>query len=291
MKTLPQGSINGKLRITEQGETIERKYAHKVNAAYNLELMLASVTAQTLLHKHFPGENDLVAELFHKLGERGRDFYRELIGDSDFIRFFAEATPIDVIESSKIGSRPARRTGKRTMEDLRAIPWVFSWSQSRFNITSWYGVGSTLKEMQTKNTPEYEQLGKLVKYHPFVRYVVTNLDSSLAATDERIMAKYADLVEDPAIRDRMMGKIMAELSLTREMLSDLLKKPFQERRKNHYFSTLLRAEALNHLHEAQIELLRKWRNSRSKQLPGEDEHLFALLQCVNAIANALGSTG
>ncbi len=291
VKTLPQGSINGKLRVTEQGETIERKYAHKVNAAYNLELMLASVTAQTLLHKHFSAENDAVAELFHKLGERGRDFYRELIGDPDFIRFFAEATPIDVIESSKIGSRPARRTGKRTMDDLRAIPWVFSWSQSRFNITSWYGVGSTLKEMQTQNAPEYEQLGKLVKYHPFVRYVITNLDSSLAATDEGIMDKYADLVEDPAIRDQMMSKIKQELSLTRDMLSDLLQKPFQERRKNHYFSTLLRAEALNHLHEAQIELLRKWRNSRSKQLPGEDDHLFALLQCVNAIANALGSTG
>ncbi len=291
VKTLPQGSINGKLRVTEQGETIERKYAHKVNAAYNLELMLASVTAQTLLHKHFPAESDVVSGLFHRLGERGRDFYRDLIGDPDFIRFFAEATPIDVIESSKIGSRPARRTGKRTIEDLRAIPWVFSWSQSRFNITSWYGVGSTLKEMQTQNSPEYEQLGKLVKYHPFVRYVITNLDSSLAATDEGIMAKYATLVEDPGIRDRMMSKITRELTLTRDMLSDLLQKPFQERRKNHYFSTLLRAEALNHLHEAQIELLRKWRNSRSKQLPGEDDYLFALLQCVNAIANALGSTG
>ena len=136
-----------------------------------------------------------------------------------------------------------------------------------------------------------EQLGKLVKFHPFVRYVITNLDSSLAATDEGIMDKYADLVENPAIRDRMMSKIKQELSLTRDMLSDLLQKPFQERRKNHYFSTLLRAEALNHLHEAQMELLRKWRNSRSKQLPGEDDHLFALLQCVNAIANALGSTG
>mgnify|MGYP000023553338 CR=1 FL=1 len=291
VKTLPQGSISGKFRVTEQGETIERKYAHKVNAAYNLELMLASVTAQTLLHKHFPAENDAVAELFHKLGERGRDFYRELIGDPDFIRFFAEATPIDVIESSKIGSRPARRTGKRTIEDLRAIPWVFSWSQSRFNITSWYGVGSTLKELQTESAPEYDQLCKLMKYDPFVRYVITNLDSSLAATDETIMEKYAGLVEDPVIRDRMMGKIMQELTLTRSMLSDLLQKPFRERRKNHYFSTLLRAEALNHLHEAQIELLRKWRHSRSKQLPGEDEHLFALLQCVNAIANALGSTG
>ncbi|WP_430971900.1 phosphoenolpyruvate carboxylase [Sunxiuqinia rutila] len=291
IKTLPLGSINGNLRVTEQGETIERKYAHKVNAAYNLELMLASVTAQSLLHKHFPEENEEVAGLFHQLGERGRTFYRELIGDPDFIRFFAEATPIDVIESSKIGSRPARRTGKRSMDDLRAIPWVFSWSQSRFNITSWYGVGSTLKELQTQKSEEYDKLCRLVAYDPFVRYVITNLDSSLASTDEKIMDKYASLVEDAAIRERLMGRIKQELSLTREMLSDLLQKPIYERRKNHYFSTLLRAEALNNLHEAQIQLLRKWRTSRSKQLPEEKDHLFALLQCVNAIANALGSTG
>ena len=291
VKTLPHGSINGKLRVTEQGETIERKYAHKVNAAYNLELMLASVTTQTILHKYDPSENVEVAEMFNKLGERGRAFYLELIDDPDFIRFFAEATPIDVIESSKIGSRPARRTGKRTMEDLRAIPWVFSWAQSRFNITSWYGVGSTLSEMKTEQTTAYEQLLELVKYDPFVRYVMTNLDSSLAATDERIMEKYAALVEDATIREKLMTKIRRELQLTREMLSDLLRRPFKERRKNHYYSTLLRAEALENLHEAQIKLLKKWRTSRSQQSPDEDDYLFALLQCVNAIANALGSTG
>ncbi len=291
VKSLPTQAINGKLRITEQGETIERKYAHKVNAAYNLELMLASVTAQTLLNKYFPDEGEEVADLFNTLGMRGREHYRKLIDNPDFIRFFAEATPIDVIESSKIGSRPARRTGKRTMDDLRAIPWVFSWAQSRFNITSWYGVGSTLKELKEQNSPEYAKLLKLVKYEPFVRYVMTNLDSSLASTDESVMAKYASLVEDETIRKRLMKIIQNELDLTKEMLADLLQMPFQERRKNHYYSTLLRAEALEGLHEAQVQLLRKWRTSRNQQLEKEDEYLFALLQCVNAIANALGSTG
>ncbi|MGQ8337877.1 phosphoenolpyruvate carboxylase [Sunxiuqinia sp. A32] len=291
IKTIPHGAINGKLRVTEQGETIERKYAHKVNAAYNLELMLASVTAQTVLHKYQPEENEEVTGLFNQLGIRGREYYRDLINDPDFIHFFAEATPIDVIESSKIGSRPARRTGKRTMEDLRAIPWVFSWAQSRFNITSWYGVGSTLKEMQIQNHADYEKLLKLVKYDPFVRYVMTNLDSSLAATDETIMEKYAALLEDETIRERIMNKIRKELSLTREMLATLLRRPIQERRKNHHFSTILRAEALENLHEAQIQLLKKWRMSRKQQLTNEGEYLFALLQCVNAIANALGSTG
>lgn len=291
IKTLPRGAINGQLRITEQGEIIERKYAHKVNAAYNLELMLASVTAQTILHQYKPQKNEEVSGLFHQLGIRGREFYRDLIGDEDFIRFFAEATPIDVIESSKIGSRPARRTGKRSMEDLRAIPWVFSWAQSRFNITSWYGVGSTLNEMKEQKPADYERLLKLVKYDPFVRYVMTNLDSSLAATDEQIMEKYAALVEEENIRERIMSKIRKELKLTRDILADILRKPFKERRTNHYYSTLLRAEAMENLHKAQIELLQKWRHCRKHQKPEEDEHLFVLLQCVNAIANALGTTG
>ena len=291
IKTLPHGSVNGQFRVTEQGETIERKYANLVNAAYNLELMLASVTAQTALHKFLPSGNGDVAGLFGKLGERGKYYYHELISDPDFIQFFSQATPIDVIESSKIGSRPARRTGKRSIEDLRAIPWVFSWAQSRFNITSWYGVGSTLKEMQTGDTQEYAKLRELVKYDPFVRYVITNLDSSLAATDEHIMAKYASLVEDANVRERMMAKMVTELELTRNMLADLLKIPIHERRKNHYYSTMLRAEALAHLHEAQIELLSKWRAAKKDNLPDEDQYLFALLQCVNAIANALGTTG
>ncbi len=291
VKTLPFSSVNGKFRITEQGETIERKYANLVNAAYNLELMLASVSSQTIIHKYLPEEGEDVSGLFRSLGERGQYFYSELISDPDFIRFFSEATPIDVIEQSKIGSRPARRTGKRTMADLRAIPWVFSWAQSRFNITSWYGVGSTLQEMKVQHNEEYVKLCKLVKYDPFIRYVMTNLDSSLAATDETIMSKYAALVEDGKVRERIMKKLLPELELTREMLSDLLHKPFRERRKNHYYSTILRAEALTNLHEAQIDLLRKWRTARKEEDKEADKYLFASLQCVNAIANALGTTG
>ncbi|WP_372775872.1 phosphoenolpyruvate carboxylase [Mangrovibacterium sp.] len=291
VKTLPSGSINGKFRITEQGETIERKYANLVNAAYNLELMLSSVTAQTVLHNHVQTDREDVETLFRHLGDRGRFYYRQLISDPDFIRFFEQATPIDVIESSKIGSRPARRTGKRSMDDLRAIPWVFSWSQSRFNITSWYGVGSTLLELKTEKPADYQRLKELVTFDPFVRYVMTNLDSSLASSDERIMAKYAAMVEETTIRERIMGIINKELNVTRDMVADLLEIPIEQRRKNHYYSTRLRAEALDFLHDAQIELLQKWRESKKNKTPDEDDYLFALLQCVNAIANALGATG
>ena len=291
VKTLPHGTVQGQFRITEQGETIERKYANLVNAANNLELMMASVTGQTILHKHVSAPEDEVSDLFRHLAERGKHFYSKLISDADFITFFSQATPIDVIESSKIGSRPARRTGKRTMGDLRAIPWVFSWAQTRFNITSWYGVGSTLNELRQERPEEFERLKKMVKYHPFVRYVLTNLDSSLAATDEEIMKAYATLVEDETVRIRVMDNILAELAMTRETLEDLLPRPIDQRRKNHYYSTKLRAEALAYLHEAQIQLIANWRNSRKQNTMGEEDQLFALLQCVNAIANALGSTG
>ena len=291
IKTLPHGSINGKFRVTEQGETIERKYANLVNAAYNLELMVSSVTAQTVLHENTKDKREDVESLFHRLGDRGRHYYRQLISDPDFITFFSQATPIDVIESSKIGSRPARRTGKRSLEDLRAIPWVFSWSQSRFNITSWYGVGSTLSELKDQNPGEYKSLLHFVEYDPFVRYVMTNLDSSLASTDVRIMEKYAALVEKVEIRDRIMEMIKHELDLTRKMVVDVLKRPINERRMNHYYSTILRAEALNNLHDAQVELLQKWREAKKAKSKKEDHYLFALLQCVNAIANALGTTG
>jgi phosphoenolpyruvate carboxylase len=291
IKTLPHGSINGNFRVTEQGETIERKYANLVNAAYNLELMVASVTAQTVLHENTNQTRDEVENLFHGLADRGRHYYRQLICDPDFITFFSQATPIDVIESSKIGSRPARRTGKRTMEDLRAIPWVFSWSQSRFNITSWYGVGSTLNELKNQNPDAYNNLLHFVEYNPFVRFVMTNLDSSLIATDERIMEKYASLVKEKQICDRIMKMIKQELDLTRKMVAHVLKRPINERRINHYYSTILRAEALDNLHDAQVKLLQKWRNSKKTKAKEEDHYLFALLQCVNAIANALGATG
>jgi phosphoenolpyruvate carboxylase len=291
IKTLPHGSINGHFRVTEQGETIERKYANLVNAAYNLELMVASVTAQTVLHENTTQGRDEVEALFHRLADRGRHHYRQLICDPDFITFFSQATPIDVIESSKIGSRPARRTGKRTMADLRAIPWVFSWAQSRFNITSWYGVGSTLSELKHQDPEAYNHLLHFVEYNPFVRFVMTNLDSSLIATDERIMKKYASLVEDTQICDRIMKMIKNELDLTRKMVAHVLQRPINERRINHYYSTILRAEALDNLHEAQVKLLQNWRNAKETKAKEEDHYLFALLQCVNAIANALGATG
>ena len=138
LKALPEDTLNGLIRVTEQGETIERKYANKGNASYNLELLLAGTTHRTVLNSLEKSETDSVREdIFTYMANESYTAFKNLTEHPSFIHFYEQATPIDVIESSKIGSRPSRRRGKRTLEDLRAIPWVFSWTQSRMHISSW----------------------------------------------------------------------------------------------------------------------------------------------------------
>lgn len=291
MQSLPQGTLTGKLKITEQGETIEKKFANKINAAYNLELMLASATMNTLLHKKEQQNEKDVAGILEYLGSESYKFYVQLLQNEHFLEFYQQATPIDVIEESKIGSRPARRTGKRTFADLRAIPWVFSWGQSRYHITSWYGVGSTLEKMRKEHPEKYIKLKELIRSSQFVRYVLTNIDTSLASTDEKIMKIYAELVENPEVRNTILNLLLNELEKTRRLMQELLGRPMQERRKNHFHSTALRAEALEILHKNQIKNLKRWRGSNSKNQEEKNGLLNQLLISVNAIANAMGTTG
>jgi len=209
-----------------------------------------------------------------------------------FIPFYEKATPIDAIEQSKIGSRPTRRTGTRSLSDLRAIPWVFSWSQCRFNITSWYGVGSTLEELYNNEPEKFEKLQLFVKTDPFIRYVFTNIDSSLVSSNEVIFKKYAKLASEIPECDLFITGMTDELTLTRRMIDVLLNVPFAVRRENHYYSTLLRSEAMDPIHLHQIGLLDKWRRYTAEGMTIEaDKVLTELLRCINAIAGALGFTG
>jgi len=293
LKALPQGSLSGHIRLTEQGEIIEKKYANLLNAAYNLELLVSGTLANAMIHASRkelrPHEG---SDILGFLSERSVDFYKELTRHSYFMDFFSQATPIDAIESSKIGSRPSRRTGQRTLQDLRAIPWVFSWSQTRFNITGWYGTGSALEELHQQHPENFDRLKKMVKYDEVIRYIFTNIDTSLAATDEKIMGMYASLVEDEQCRKTIFGMIVAELEKLRKMMGILLEKPMEVRRKNHYYSTMLRAEPLEKLHQYQITLLRQWRGFKKNGSTAEgDITLIELLKSINAIANAIGNTG
>ncbi len=291
LRSLPHGTLSGKLKITEQGETIEKKFANKINAAYNLELMLSGATLNTLLHKKEPAINNETAEILEYMGKESFNFYSQLLKNEHFLQFYQQATPIDVIEESKIGSRPARRTGKRTFSDLRAIPWVFSWGQARFHITSWYGVGSTLEKMQNEFPEKYKTLKELIPTSQFVRYVLTNIDTSLASTDEEMMKMYAQLVPDKKVRETVLELLLLELEKTRSLMQELLGRPMHERRKNHYYSTGLRAEALDILHKNQIRNLKLWRNPDLSDPAEKEKLLKELLISVNAIANAMGTTG
>jgi phosphoenolpyruvate carboxylase len=271
--------------VTEQGETIERKYANKGNAAYNLELLIASAACSYLVNGQSAGTSHPGERIMETLVEKSLAFYKELTGDQEFLVFFSQATPIDAIEESKIGSRPARRSGKKNLSDLRAIPWVFSWSQTRFNLTGWYGVGFALENLKNNEPEMFSKFVELVQNDAFIRYLLTNVDTSLNATDEGIMELYSSLVEDPEIRERMMKKIMTELGRTRKLLNLILEKPISQRRTNHYYSTMLRANALDYLHRNQVNLLSYWRKQK------KEETLYSLLRSINAIANAMGNTG
>jgi phosphoenolpyruvate carboxylase len=287
LKALPPGSVNHCIRLTEQGETIERKYANKGNAIYNLELLTSGTLTASMTRSSVNETHHLKDEL-NFLAEESMAFYKKLTQDEDFISFYEKATPIDAIEQSKIGSRPSRRSGKRTLADLRAIPWVFSWSQCRFNITSWYGVGSTLEKMKLHHPEWFERLKRAVKSDPYLRYVLTNIDTSLASSDERIFRKYAALAGDTARNREIVDELTGELSRTRRMVDSLLDRPISERRVNHYYSTLLRAEAMEPLHDYQVKLLAQWRSSSGEQ---SGTLLIELLATINAIAGAIGFTG
>jgi phosphoenolpyruvate carboxylase len=293
LKSLPDETLQGNIRVTEQGETIERKYANKVNATHNLELLLAGTAHRAILNKiEVSVDNKIRDEIFNFMADESFEAFKGLTHHESFIKYFEQATPIDAIESSKIGSRPARRTGKRSLKDLRAIPWVFSWTQSRTQISGWYGFGTALKRLKEEKPEHYDHLQKMVKTDNYVRYILTNIDTSLAATDDNIIKLYSTLVENEKVKDDILKLLMTELELTKSTLQELIRRPRHERRKNHYFSTRFRAEALMPLHKAQVELLKEWRTSKAS-ISKEDESklLRNLLRSINAIANAMGTTG
>ncbi len=292
IKALPDRSVNGDLRLTEQGETIAQKYANKVNAEYNLELLVASTVGRTLVDKHSDRKPHPNADILTDLAAESQKVYSGLLHEEGFIPYFRQATIIDAIELSKIGSRPAKRKGLSTLDDLRAIPWVFSWAQSRSNMTSWYGLGTTLAKYESEHPEKYTRLKKSITTDPFLRYVLTNVDTSLAATDEEILQLYGNLVTDEKIKEKFLGLILDELKRTREKLTDLLGSAIDQRREQHYYSNKLRASIMTTLHQKQVALLRKWRQAKEAgNVEEAQQYEIPILMSINAIAGALRNTG
>jgi phosphoenolpyruvate carboxylase len=289
LEALPNNSLCGDIRLTEQGETIAQKFGNFVTATYNLELLLAGVTATTIEHERIAPMPLPLAPVLERLAGASQKAYRRLLDTEGFLTFYRQATPIDALEHSRIGSRPSRRTGKPSLADLRAIPWVFSWNQSRFYVPGWFGAGSGLKEL-TEN--EFADLRNQIRTWPFLYYVLTNIESSIASSDLELMNAYADLVQDKALREKFMKIIVDEWNLTRQMLEKLRGAPMTERRPRMLRTLQLRAEALRVLHWQEIHLLKKWRGLKAAgNEAAAEEMLPDLLLSINAIASGLRTTG
>jgi phosphoenolpyruvate carboxylase len=292
LESLPSGSLHGMIRMTEQGEVIAQKFGNLPMAIYNLELLLAGATVTALDHNEPIEEEERYLDICNRLGLWSSEAYRSLLQSSDFLEFWSSATPIDALEMSFIGSRPARRTGQRTIEDLRAIPWVFSWTQARFYLTGWFGIGSALQRLKQDDPDGYQYLKERRSGSSFVQYVVYNSETSLASADISVMEQYSTLVENEEIRKSQLARIVDEHTLTETMMDDFFDAPRAVRRPRMVKTLDMRAEGLLRLHGHQIGLLRQWRSLTEEGRSEEAEQLFpTVLLSINAIAGAQRTTG
>ena len=290
--SLPDDTLQGDLRLTEQGETIAQKYAHQSTAIYNLELFLAGTTRKTVSDAFSTEELHPLEPTLVQLSQWAEKHYRELLESEGFVEFFRQATPIDVIEQSSIGSRPSRRTGQNSLADLRAIPWVFSWGQARFYLSGWYGVGSALKQLQETDKKLFDSLNEQLSQWSFLHYLTSNVATSIAAVDLQVAREYAGLVERTELRDHFFGRIETEWHLAKEMIEQVYGGPLDQRRPNVQRMIKLRSSGLRTLHQQQIRLLGRWRNYRKMEETAQADMLLPqLLLTVNAIASGLGTTG
>ncbi len=281
----PAGSVDGALRLTEQGEVIASKYADPEAGRRNLEVLVAA----TLEASFAPGPADgggRRAAIMDGLSRHAFQAYRDLVGAPGFMDYFREATPFSEIARLNIGSRPASRKGSQRLEDLRAIPWVFSWSQCRLMLPGWYGFGAAVSRWLSRDGT-LEELRALHREWPFFRTVLSNLDMVLAKTDLAIAARYADLVGDAALRERILGRVAGEWHASRDALfaitgqdEFLADNPTLARSIRNRFPYL---DPLNHL---QIELLRRYRAGDT-----EEKTVRAIHLTINGIAAALRNSG
>ncbi|MDF7777265.1 phosphoenolpyruvate carboxylase [Sphingomonas sp. AOB5] len=280
----PPGTVQGRIRITEQGEVIAAKYGTRESAMTNLE----AVTSATLLaslepEKLAPAEATRFVAAMDTLSETAFKAYRGLVYETDdFRRFFRQATPIAEIAGLKIGSRPASRKKSDAIEDLRAIPWVFSWAQARIMLPGWYGVGAALDAF-----PDKGLLREMAEGWPFFAATLANMEMVLAKSDMRIAANYAALVEDAALRDSVFTRIRDGWQSTHDGLLQITRQTrLLEKHPALEASILLRLPYIEPLNLLQIELLKRHRAGEDDARIGE-----GILLSINAIATALRNSG
>ena len=286
----PPGSVNGQIRITEQGEVISSKYSNPEIGRRNLETLIAATLEATLLHHH--GADSAMPEYHRIMEELSRDAfaaYRKLVYETPgFTDYFFAATPIREIAELNIGSRPSSRKPSRKIEDLRAIPWVFSWGLTRAMLPGWFGFGSAVKQFIAQEGEDgLAQLQAMYQNWPFFRGLMSNMDMVLSKTNMGIASRYAELVEDAGLRERIFGAIESEWEDTVEMLlavtgHDVLLQdnpPFAR-------SLLARMPYIDPLNHLQVALLHRHRAGDDNELVKRAIHLS-----INGIASGLRNSG
>jgi phosphoenolpyruvate carboxylase len=281
----PRGSVDGFLRLTEQGEVIHRKYGIRALALRNLEQTTGAVLRATLRPRPAEPREAQWRSIAAGIAARSREVYRELVyGREDFVPYFREATPIDVIERLRIGSRPSKRGSAGGVSSLRAIPWVFAWSQNRAGLTAWYGVGSGLQ--QAIDAHGVDTLAEMARDWPFLASLVDDVEMVLAKSDMAIFERYSRLA---AGHDAFFPGIAGEFERTRRAVlaikraSDLLE---GDRRLR--VSIRLRNPYVDPISLLQVDLLARW---RAAGRPEDDALFHALVATVNGIAAGVQNTG
>ena len=279
----PPGTVEGALRLTEQGEVIASKYADAEAGRRNLEALAAATLEASLARRNEP-DHARHAAIMEDLSRAAFAAYRALVRETpDFIDYWRQSTPIAELAELNIGSRPASRRATQAIEDIRAIPWVFSWSQCRLMLPGWYGFGSAVEAWKGN----VDELRDMYRSWPFFRSVLSNLDMVLAKTDLAIASRYAELVEDSRLRVAVFGRIEEEWQRTRRWLAAITEKselladnPTLARSIRNRFPYL---DPLNHL---QVELLRRHRAD------GGDERLLRGIHLtINGVAAGLRNSG
>ena len=285
----PAGDFSGEIRITEQGEVLNWKYSDPVLAEWNLEILIAAcLEALTRVDGPQPGADEPWAEIMERMSEDAYQFYRRNIADSeDVLTYFEQATPVNELEHAQIGSRPARRSKGRKLEDLRAIPWVFGWMQSRHALPAWFGIGYALEKFAAKGHEHEAQLQDMMSKFPLFSDLIRNVELAMAKADISIAQLYASLVKDEPLRERVWTMIVEEFERTRRMLL-LVKKQEHLLEKNAVLSRSIRLRNpyVDAMSLIQVELLRR------KQLGDHSDDLnYALGATINGIAAGLHNTG
>jgi phosphoenolpyruvate carboxylase len=291
LESMPLNTVNGQIKLTIQGESIAQQFGNPLTATYNLNMLTSGVARQTMPLSTNKSEVKYPSETLDWVTEASLKYYKMMIEDPDFIHFFSQVTSIDVLENSKIGSRPARRTGQRTLNDLRAIPWVFSWNLSRFALTGWYGVGQALNELKKEKPLKFEELKQFIETWPFLKFLFIQIETNLILANSDLMKRYADLETDSGIKSKLLNMILTDYEAGIIHIEDLLGESVAIRRVGQIDNLKRRDKELQVLHELHIKYLKQWRAIKDTNPIEGDQILTKLLSIINSLSGGLKNTG